>query len=213
MFICVAEDRIGHCQLTLAERYCVAACGKTEKWQKHKDLPWEIELAKWMKVLVTDNVEMDLNVTNGARGRIVDIMLHPEEPAIGNEPIVWLKYIPAYILVKLAHTQASRLEGLDKAVIPVEVASTTMQITVQVNGKWIKCTICRRQFPITATYVFTDYQSQGQTLPYILVDIASLPCGMITLFNLYVALSRSLGQSGFSRISTRTYSCNIMTWH
>ena len=111
--------------MTLAERYCVAACGKTEKWQKHKDLPWEIELAKWMKVLVTDNVETDLNVTNGACGRIVDIILHPEEPAIGNEPIVWLKYIPAYILVKLT----SRLEGLDKAVIPVEVASTTMQIT------------------------------------------------------------------------------------
>jgi hypothetical protein len=46
-----------------------------------------------------------------------------------------------------------------------------------------------------AAYVFTDYWSQGQTLSYVLVDIASLPCGTLTLFNLYVALSRSSGQS------------------
>ena len=141
MFICVAEDRIGHRELTLAEHYCVAARGKTEKQRKRKDLPWEIELTKGMKVLVTDNVETDLDITNGARGEIVDIILHPEEPAIGNEPIVQLKYLSAYILVKLACTRASRLEGLDEAVIPVEVASTTMQITVQVHGKWIKCTV------------------------------------------------------------------------
>ena len=69
-----------------------------------------------------------------------------------------------------------------------------MQIKVQVHVKWIKCTICCQQFPITAAYVFTDYWLQGQTLPYILVNIASLPCATPTLFNLYVALSRILGQ-------------------
>jgi hypothetical protein len=125
LFICTAEDKIRGCELTLAEHYCVAAHGKTEKWQKCKDLPWEIELAKGMKVLVIDNVETDLDVTNCAHGEIVDIILHPDEPPIGNEPIIWLKYLPAYILVKLTCTQASRLEGLDEAV-PVEVASTTM---------------------------------------------------------------------------------------
>ena len=141
LFICTAENRVRGRELALAEHYCVAACGKTEKWQKCKDLPWEIELVKGMKVLVTDNVEMDLDVTNGTHGEIVDIILHPEELPIGNEPIIWLKYLPTYILVKLACTQASRLEGLDEAVIPAEVASTTMQIKVQVDGKWIKCTV------------------------------------------------------------------------
>ena len=70
-----------------------------------------------MKVLVTDNVETDLNVMDGTWGEIVDIILHSDELPIGNEPILWLKYLLAYILVKLAHTQASRLKGLDKAVI------------------------------------------------------------------------------------------------
>ena len=61
-----------------------------------------------MKVLVTDNIETDLDVTNGAQGEIVDIILHPNElPIDENEPVVYLQYIPAYILVKLSHTRAS----------------------------------------------------------------------------------------------------------
>ncbi|KAJ7867675.1 hypothetical protein B0H14DRAFT_2730641, partial [Mycena olivaceomarginata] len=33
----------------------------------------------------------------------------------------------------------------------------------------------------------------GQMIPYVLVDIASPPSGTLSLFNLYVALSRSSG--------------------
>ncbi|KAI5989853.1 hypothetical protein EDC04DRAFT_2815674, partial [Pisolithus marmoratus] len=39
----------------------------------------------------------------------------------------------------------------------------------------------------------TNYWSQGQTISYVLVDIARLPSGTLNLFNLYVALSRSSG--------------------
>ncbi|KAI6120905.1 hypothetical protein EDD16DRAFT_1424604, partial [Pisolithus croceorrhizus] len=45
---------------------------------------------------------------------------------------------------------------------------------------------------ITSAYAFTDYRSQGQTIPYAIVDIAKPPTGALTLFNLYVALSRKL---------------------
>ena len=84
-----------------------------------------------MKVLVMDNIETDLDVTNGARGEIVDIILHPDEPPIDeNEPVVYLQYIPAYIFVKLSRTCASRLEGLEDAVILVEAASTSMKISI-----------------------------------------------------------------------------------
>ena len=48
---------------------------------------------------------------------------------------------------------------------------------------------------MTAAYAFTDYCSQGQTIPAALVDIATPPSGGLTLFNLYVALSRSSGHS------------------
>ncbi|KAF9482840.1 hypothetical protein BDN70DRAFT_800717, partial [Pholiota conissans] len=43
-------------------------------------------------------------------------------------------------------------------------------------------------------YAFTDYRSQGQTLPYVIINVASPPTGKLTLFNLYVALSRSAGR-------------------
>ncbi|KAJ4501177.1 hypothetical protein C8R41DRAFT_749738 [Lentinula lateritia] len=47
---------------------------------------------------------------------------------------------------------------------------------------------------MTAAYAFTDYRSQGQTIPYVIVDIAKPPTGKLNLFNLYVALSRSSGR-------------------
>ncbi|KAG6822648.1 hypothetical protein H0H92_013075 [Tricholoma furcatifolium] len=47
---------------------------------------------------------------------------------------------------------------------------------------------------MTASYAFTDYRSQGQTIPNVLVDIATPPTGGLSLFNLYVALSRSSGR-------------------
>ncbi|KAF8478323.1 hypothetical protein JB92DRAFT_2601607, partial [Gautieria morchelliformis] len=52
---------------------------------------------------------------------------------------------------------------------------------------------------LTAAYAFTDYRSQGQTLPCVIVDIATPPTGGLTPFNAYVALSRSSG-SEFLRL-------------
>jgi hypothetical protein len=115
-----------------------------------KDLPNMIELAIGMKVLVTSNIETDLDLANGARGDIVDIILDPEEPPLGEGPIVHLRKLPVYILVKLARTRASRLEGLDERVIPLEPAQTTYHVKFDLpNGQTTQRTIRRRQFPMT----------------------------------------------------------------
>jgi hypothetical protein len=196
LFICKAEDRVNGRSATLKERYCVAMRSKTDSRRRRKDLPWSVELAIGMKVLVTNNLETDLDLTNGARGEIVDIILHADEDAIGNESTVTLKYLPLCILVKLQRTRASQLEGLGENVIPVEAIETTMDITVSIDkNKNVRRTVRRRQFPITAAYGFTDYRSQGQTILYAIVDIANPPHGALSLFNLYVALSRSSGRS------------------
>ena len=63
------------------------------------------------------------------------------------------------------------------------------------EGKAITRTVKRRQFPMMPAYAFTDYCSQGQTIPAVLVDIATPPTGGLNLFNLYIALSRSSGRS------------------
>ena len=52
-----------------------------------KDLPYSIEIAIGIKMMVTNNIETDLNITNGACGEIIDIILHPrsEERRVGKE--------------------------------------------------------------------------------------------------------------------------------
>ncbi|KAF8192858.1 hypothetical protein K438DRAFT_1762159 [Mycena galopus ATCC 62051] len=103
--------------------------------------------------------------------------------------------MPAYILVKMARTRANQLEGLDEHVIPIEPAQVTYHVKFELpDHKSTQRTIRRRQFPMTGAYAFTDYRSQGQTIQYVLVDIASPPSGKLSLFKLYVALSQSSGR-------------------
>ncbi|KAJ3008597.1 hypothetical protein NUW54_g3090 [Trametes sanguinea] len=179
------------------ERLALMMRNQDDSWRRQKDLPDEVELAIGMQVMVTTNIETDLDVANGARGEVVKIILHPDEPEHGDEPVVRLQYPPVYILVRLHRTRATRLEGLEERVIPVEPVRATMQIQVKPRGssKSVRRSVQRRQFPITGAYAFTDYQSQGQTIPYVIVDLQTPPGGRrLTLFNLYVALSRSHGR-------------------
>ena len=149
-----------------------------------------MEIAVGMKVMVMSNIETNLDVTNGARGEIVDIILHPDEPTLEDGPVVKLKYLPAYVLVRLTCTRASQLEGLDEGIIPVNMATQNFQTKVrEANGKYITQSVCHQQYPMTAAYGFTDYCSQGQTLPYVTVDIAKPTSSSLELFNLYVTLS------------------------
>lgn len=62
--------------------------------------------------MVTRNIETNMDVVNG--GSVAD----PDEPAIGNEPLVHLKKQPLYILFKMDIIRAAQLSGLDENVIP-----------------------------------------------------------------------------------------------
>ena len=191
LFVCVAHDTIKGKPLSLAQRFALASRYKTDRRRKRKDLPESIHLAIGMKVMVTNNLQTDLDITNGARGVITDIILDPDEPNFGDDPIVTLKHLPACVLVKLSRTRAGKLPGLDSGVIPIQRVSSSMQIKV---GRDKARTVTRTQYPITGAYSFTDYRSQGQTIPHAIIDIASPPTGKLSLFNLYVALSRSSGR-------------------
>ena len=116
LWITHAEDRVGDRELTLVEREQVAL--RTKKASGRHDLPWELELAVGVKVLVTDNLETDLDLTNGARGTIVDIVLHPDEDLTGAGSSHVLEHIVLYLLVKMERTRAGTLPGLEPGVIP-----------------------------------------------------------------------------------------------
>lgn len=89
---------------------------------------------KGMKVMVTENVETDLNITNGARGTIVGIVCHPDEQT----------------------HRTSKLPHLEESVIPIQPASRTLRIKLKENGKDVICSVRCRQFPMTAAYAFMD---------------------------------------------------------
>lgn len=69
------------------------------------------------------------------------------------------------------------------------------------------------QFPITLAYAFTDYRSQGQTIPRVIVDLATHRTkngqpnqrDKLSLFNAYVALSRSSGRDFDESIFTQSH--------
>src|SRR6266481_4261192 len=97
-------------------------------------------------VMVTFNVETDLDIANGSRGKITKIVLDERETGFTPTPsIVELAYPPAYILVKMNRTKAVQLAGLEKNVLPLVPLERTFTIT---HGKGQK-SIKRRQLPIT----------------------------------------------------------------
>jgi ATP-dependent exoDNAse (exonuclease V) alpha subunit len=70
----------------------------------------DVELAIGAPIMVTLNIHMDLDIANGVRGIIEEIVLNEQECQIGsNEHSVQLHYSPCYVLVKLLHTKAAQL--------------------------------------------------------------------------------------------------------
>src|SRR5258708_40117277 len=127
-----------------------------------------------MKVMVTLNMETDLDIANGARGEIIGIkiVLDERETVFSPlAPIVELTYPPAYILVKMNRTKAVQLESFDKDVLPLVPLERTFTVAHSREHK----SIIRRQLPITPAYAFTDYRSQGQTISHTIIDVGTPP--------------------------------------
>ncbi|KAF8799801.1 hypothetical protein BYT27DRAFT_7067086, partial [Phlegmacium glaucopus] len=74
----------------------------------------------------------------------------------------------------------------------IPISPSRFKFSVEVDGGKVK--IERSQLAIVPGYAFTDYKAQGQTLEYVIVDIAKPPSGKLSPFGVYVALSRSRGR-------------------
>lgn len=181
-----AADTTHRRPLTNAEQMKVINRNVKGNGRSHQ-LPDSVNLAVGMKAMVTLNVHTDLDVTNGARGEVVGIVLGKDEPDFTQDRVVRLRFPPAYVLFKLDRTRLRPLPGLEESVIPIVPATCTFTVD--------KMSVARSQLPMTEAYAFTDYRAQGQTIANVIVDIAK-PTGFeLTLANVYVALSRSSGRS------------------
>ncbi|KAJ8584894.1 hypothetical protein M405DRAFT_746216, partial [Rhizopogon salebrosus TDB-379] len=107
LLICRAQDMVKGRLLTPLEERVVSNRDAMQKGKNAGDLQREVRVVIGMEVMVTRNIETDLDITNGARGTVVDIFLHPDEPSHDEEE--WttrLNYPPPFILVKLNRTRA-----------------------------------------------------------------------------------------------------------
>ncbi|KAF8425807.1 hypothetical protein L210DRAFT_3367619, partial [Boletus edulis BED1] len=108
MFTVPALDTIGGQGLTLRERFAVATktSNRAEKAEEHGGLPDAVLLSIGMKVVITFNVETDLDVAIGARGEVVKVVLHEDEPFFSPpKSVVELQRPPAYVIVKMMSTK------------------------------------------------------------------------------------------------------------
>jgi len=198
-----ARDTINGKELTLAQQY------QLYRDTADRRLEDEVELAIGMRTLVTFNLHTELDLANGARGTVVDIILHQDEPdIIEDAEEVSLSYPPLYVLVELDKTKAKQLVGLPPKVVPIQPWKAFFN--AKLGGG--TATIERHQLPLTQAYAFTDYCSQGQTLEPVLLDLDTPPTGGgISPFNAYVACSRGTGQETVRFLRLPEYS--LLTTH
>ena len=188
LYISVASDTVKGEKASLAQQLAIAVHGKRRtRYQEGAGLMKEVELAIGMPVMVTSNIHTDLDLTNGARGEVVGIILHDHFP---HATTIRLQQPPQYVLVKFPRTRIPPLEGLAPNVVPIK--PITKSFKVKMGSEFLN--VSRTQLPLTAAYAFTDYRAQGQTIHPVIIDIGRPPSGELTPFNMYVALSRGISR-------------------
>lgn len=186
-----AEDYEKNSTTELPTKVRLAIAGmKEDKTGKLEDT---IHIALGMRAMVEINFAIEADIANGTRGRIEGIILDEREPTpvTGDNGETILRYPPAMLLFKPDGGTKLTFEGIEKGLIPLTPSTTCF--TVKTDDRPYK--IVRRQYAMTPGYAFTDYKSQGQTIDYVLIDLAKPPSGCLTAFSAYVSLSRSRGRS------------------
>ena len=202
-FILDADDKVDNKRLSREQRLAIAHL----KLEKTGHLPNRTEIAIGMKAMILQNIATDVNLANGSRGIITDIILDPKEnvPTRRDSPIR-LSYPPIALLFSPYYQRDVKLAGLPQGTVPLYPSEKTFRL----GGKE-GVTIKRIQFALTAAYAFTDFKSQGQTIEHVIVDLAKTPTAGLTAFNAYVALSRSRGRDTIRLL--RDFDQKLFTTH
>ena len=136
-----------------------------------------------MKLMVLANLAPDTGLANGSHSVVTGIVLDPRESGQHTATSTHrLQFPPSAILFQPLNGCAIRMQGLPDGIVPIfpQMKSFPLGTT----------SVKRTQFPITPAYVFTDYKAQGQTMDSVLIDLAKPPCGALSGFSVYVALSQ-----------------------
>jgi ATP-dependent exoDNAse (exonuclease V) alpha subunit len=142
-----------------------------------KQLPGFLHLFIGMPVILRKkNISVDLKITNGAQGEVVDILSHSDSCNMECIDLVLVKFKDSP--VKLPH--------LNEGVFPIRPITSTFPVKF---GDTVK-KISRTQIPLQPAYCVTGHFAQGRTLSAVVVDLR------LGSFHAYVAASRPNTRSG-----------------
>jgi ATP-dependent DNA helicase PIF1 len=138
-----------------------------------KDALGVLPLFHGMKVMITENIAMNNRLVNGAEGVVQEIMYNIDDQNRRH----------AKVCLVLVRGCGIKLDGYDLDIVPLFPVSRTFTYTSPFREKF---SISRSQLPLLPAYSYTDYKSQGRTLPCAIVDLESAR----SLQGVYVMLSR-----------------------
>ncbi|KAJ7573921.1 hypothetical protein C8J56DRAFT_708473, partial [Mycena floridula] len=171
-----------------------------------------------MKVMVLFNIATVADLVNGTRGIIDNIVLDPREGNIeaDEKGRVYLKYLPAMVVFRPDDYKLKEnfeVEGNDGSSLlsPGQMPLVPLEMKFYIPDRRKTMQVTQRQYCLMAAYAFTHEKSQGQTIPYILVNLAKLPNGYLMPFHVYVSLSRSKGRDNIRIL--RDFEPHLFTRH
>jgi ATP-dependent DNA helicase PIF1 len=141
-----------------------------------KDFLGQLPIFCGMRVMVLENVAFSVGVVNGAEGTVTDVKYTLNSRGHRVASVVFV-HIPGSGL---------RIDGLLPDVVPLFPQSVRIKYKVKgSDGDVVTRTFTRKQIPIIPAYSYTDFKSQGRTLEYVIVDLATARTQGV-----YVMLSR-----------------------
>ena len=135
-----------------------------------------LEICLGLPVMIKKNIATECGVTNGAEGIVVGWKTRKIDSTHEGLDTVFVKLTAAPRPIKLP--------GLDENVVPIQHLS--MSIKVRMNNGDMR-SINRDQIPIIPNFAMTDFNSQGRTRPFNVLD----PQNCTTAQSMYTCLSRS----------------------
>ncbi len=158
----------------------------TRKHNGSINLPGLIPLYVGMPVVLKEkNISTDLGITNGAAGIVEHISFKPFSK-VGNRPVVDV------IFIRFPGCKA-QLSGLPSGVVPLIPGSASFKANIQIeNTASVLQRITRHQVYVQPGFAVTGHSAQGQTLLFIITDLA------VGGFGAYVAASRPRARTGLA---------------
>lgn len=138
--------------------------------------PGILRLCKGLPVMIKKNIATECCVTNGAEARVVSWISKP----LDDTGKLQLETVFVELISPPKNIQ---LEGLPLNVVPINRTQQDIQCMMP-NGKTLS--IHRDQIPLVPNFAMTDYNSQGRTRAYNVVDLQNCKSNQ----SVYTCLSR-----------------------